>query len=330
MSKAQKVALGVLLIVALALPWFVSSYTLQILIQTITFAMLGLAFASTLRVGLPRFDIAAWWAVGAYTTALLMKKTDMSFWLTLPIGGLTAVIVGFLIFMIAIPRGMMVFLLFGMVTAMAIQQLFGSVDFFGGWGGPGLVPRPTIFSHRLIGKQELYYLGLFFLTLNIAVNSLLLNSKIGRAWNAIGSSLKLANSIGVDVVRYRMANVLIGNFFLAIAGSFFAAYSPTVMPSTFSFGSSIYVMMYVIVGGLFHSLAGPIVGALVITFIPEYLRMAKEYEPIITSGFIILIIIFMPMGILGLIDQRVKPWLMGKGRFGLKAEPKTPRAKAAV
>ena len=315
MSKAQKVALAALLIVALALPWFVSSYTLQILIQTITFSMLGLAFASALKVGLPRFDIAAWWAVGAYTTALLMKKTDMSYWLTLPIGGVAAMLVGWLIFTIAIPRGMMVFLLFGMVTAMAIQQFFGSIGFFGGWGGPGLVPRPTIFSHRFVSKTELYYLGLVFLVLNICVNYRFFNSKIGRAWNAIGSSLRLADSIGVDVVGYRMANVLLGNFFLAIAGSYFAAYSPTVMPATFSFGSSIYVMMYVIVGGLFHSLAGPIVGALVITFIPEYLRMAKEYEPIITSAAIIVIIIFMPLGVLGLFDGRVKPWLMRMGHM---------------
>ncbi len=328
MTKAKKAGLGILIIVSVVLPWLVSSYTLQILIQTITFSMLGLAFASTLRVGLPRFDIAAWWAVGAYATALLMKKADVSYWLTLPIGGLIAVVVGLLIFMIAIPRGMMVFLLFGMVTAMAIQQLLGSVAFFGGWGGPGLIPRPTIGSYRLIAKRDLYYLGLSFLTLNIVVNYLLFNSKIGRAWNAIGSGMRLASSVGVDVVRYRMANVLVGNFFLAIAGSFFVAYSPTVMPATFSFGSSINVMMYVIVGGLFHGLAGPVIGALVVSFIPEYLRMAKEYEPIITSAAMILIIIFMPMGILGLIDRRLGPRLKRKERWRLRTSPNSGGGEA--
>ncbi len=307
MSKARKTALGILLILALALPWLVSSYTLQILIQTMTYSMLGLAFASTLKVGLPRFDIAAWYAVGAYTTSLLMKKADMSFWLTIPIGASIAVCLGFLVFLIAIPRGMMVFLLFGMVTAMAIQQVFGSVAALGGWGGPGLIPRPTIGSFRIIHKPELYYMGLLFLILNVVVYQMLFSSKIGRAWNAIGSSMRLASSVGVNVVRYRMVNVLIGNFFLALAGSYFAACSPTVMPATFSFGASIFVMMYVIVGGIFNSLAGPIVGAIIVTFIPEYLRVAKEYEPIITSAFIILIIIFMPMGLLGLVEQRFLP-----------------------
>jgi branched-chain amino acid transport system permease protein len=310
MSKVTKVALGVLILLLIALPRWVNPYVLQILILTITYSMLGLAFALTLRVGLPRFDIAAWWAVGAYATALLMKKAGMSFWLTLPIGGLIAVLLGYLVFIIAIPRGMIVFLMFGMVTAMAMQQLFGSISFFGGWGGTGIVPRPTIGSFTFIRKPELYYLGLFFLALTLMVYYLLYNSKIGRAWNAIGSSLKLAGSVGVDVVKYRMANVLIGNFFLAIAGSYYIAYSLTAVPQTFSFNNSIFVMTYVVVGGLAHTLSGPIIGSLIITFIPEYLRVAKEYEPIITSAAIILMIIFMPMGILGLIDQRVKPWVI--------------------
>ncbi len=155
----------------------------------------------------------------------------------------------------------------------------------------------------------------------------LYNSKIGRAWNAIGSSLKLASSLGIDVVRYRIANVLISNFFAAIAGSYFTACMLVAVPTAFSFGNSVYVMMYAVVGGLAHTIAGPIVGSLIITFIPEYLRLAKEWEPVVTAIAIILIIIFMPMGVLGLVDRmRGKPspgnrrWLQIKRRA--KVEPK--------
>jgi len=309
MSKLPRIGWALLIAVVISLPWLINPYVLQIFILTITYAMLGLAFALSLRVGLPRFDIAAWWGVGAYTTAMLMQKAHMSFWLTLPIGGLIAVALGALIFAIAIPRGMIVFLMFGMVTAMAIQQIFGSVDYFGGWGGTGVVPQPAIGSFAFASKPELYYLGLILLGVNLAAYHALYNSRIGRAWSAVGSSLKLANSVGINVVRYRMANVLIGNFFLAVAGSYFVAYSLVAVPDTFGFQNSIFVMMYAVVGGLFHSLAGPIIGALIVTLIPEYLRMAKEYEPIITAIAMILIIVFLPMGILGLIDSRIKPWL---------------------
>jgi len=310
MSKLVKFALGVLVLLLLILPWWMNPYMLQIIILTITYAMLGLAFMLSMKVGLLRFDIAGWWGVGAYTTAMLMKKTAMSFWFTLPIGGLISVILGWLVFVIAIPRGMMVFFLFGMIASMALYQVFGSVQFFGGWGGTGVVPPPSIGSFEFVSKQSLYYMGLFFLAVTLVVYYLLYKSKIGRAWDAVGSSLKLASSVGVNVVRYRMANVLIGNFFIAVTGSYYVAYSLVAVPDTFSFHKSVFTMMYAVVGGLAHSLIGPIIGSIVVTFIPEYLRIAKEYEPIITSTAIILIIIFMPMGILGLINQRVKTWLV--------------------
>jgi branched-chain amino acid transport system permease protein len=317
MSKAAKVSLAVLIALLLGLPWLVNPYVLQVLVLTIAYSMLGLAFAFTMRVGLPRFDIAAWWGVGAYTTAMLMLKAGTSFWLTLPIGGVIAMLLGWLIFTVVVPRGMMVFLLAGMVLTMAAQQIFASVPFFGGWGGTDVIPLPTLGSITLADKKAVYFLGLVFLGVNLLVYRALFASKIGRAWTAIGSSLGLAGSVGVNVVRYRVANVLIGNFFIAIAGSYLVASTLVAIPTMFTFVNSINVMMYVIVGGIAHSLAGPIIGALVVTFIPEYLRMAKEYEPIVTSAAIILIIIFVPGGILGILEKRVKPWFsdrIGGGR----------------
>ena len=310
MSRITKIAIAIALLLVLALPWLINPYVLQILIFTITYSMLGLAFAFTLRVGLPRFDIAAWWGVGAYTTAMLMLKAGFSFWLTLPIGGLIAMLLGWVVFVIAVPRGMMVFLMFGMVVAMAMQQLFGSIDYFGGWGGTGTVPEPTLGSFTFVNKPELYYMGLFFLGVNLLAYWALYNSKIGRAWSAIGSSLKLASSVGVNVVRYRMANILIGNFFLALAWAYYVAFSRIAVPDAFGFHNSIFVMMYAVVGGLFHGLLGPILGALIVTFIPEYLRLAKEYEPIITAIAMILIILFLPMGVLGLYDSRIRAWFV--------------------
>lgn len=291
----------------LVLPWLLNPYNLQTVITTMTYAMLGMALMLSMKVGLLRFDIAGWWGVGAYATALLMKKGGLSFWMSVPIGGLIAVLLGWLVFVTAMRRGMMVFFLFGMIASMALYQVFGSVLFLGGWGGTGVVPRPSIGSFEFVSKQSLYYLGVFFLALTTVVYHLLYTSRIGRAWNAIGSSVKLANSVGIDVVRYRMANVLIGNFFIAMAGSYCVAYSLVAVPNTFSFHNSVFTMMYAIVGGLSHALAGPMIGAAIVTLIPEYLRVTKQYETIITSVAIILIIIFMPKGVLGAFDTWIRP-----------------------
>ena len=314
MSKPMKILLGVVVILLIVFPTFSNAYTVQVLITTITYSMLGLAFAFSMRVGLPRMDIAAWWGVGGYTTAILMKE-GMSFWLTALIGGLIAVIIGGLVFSIAIPRGMMAFFIFCMVLSMAFYQMYGTVKFFGSWSGIVNVPVPTIGSFQFVSKQSLYYMGLFFLAVNGVVYYLLYNSKIGRAWNAIGSSLKLARSLGVDVVKYRMANVLIGNFFIAVAGSYFVGYYRAAFPAIFSFQAGLNVMVYLIIGGFFYSLSGPIIGALIATFVTEYLPIPVDYKLIITSAIVILILIFLPSGVLGWVDQKVRPWLFSQKWF---------------
>lgn len=313
MLKSNRIWVGLVLILALILPLFVGAYRLQIFIFTITYSMLALAFRQSWKVGLPRFDVAAWWGVGAYTTALLMIKVNMSFWLTIPIAAIVSVILGYIVFSISVRRGMMVFMMFGMVFALALQQIFGTVDFFGGWGGTEPIPPITIGSYTVNSKMAIYYFGLGFLIFNLVVYYLLYKSRIGRAWDAVGSGLRLANSLGVDVVRYRVANVLVGNAFLALAGSFSVMYQAMVVPSSYGFSRSIYVIIYVLLGGFAFPLAGPIVGAVVLTVLSEALRPAEEYEAIITGVLTILIIMFAPQGILGVLSSRVKP-LFGRWR----------------
>jgi branched-chain amino acid transport system permease protein len=253
-------------------------------------------------------DVAAWWGVGGYTTAILMKE-GVPFWITPIIGGLIAVIVGGIVFSIAIPRGMMAFFIFCMVLSMALYQIYGTVPLFGGWSGTVNVPPPAIGSFKFVSKQSLYYLGLVFLAINGVVYYFLYKSRIGRAWNAIGSSLGLARSLGIDVVRYRMANVLIGNFFIAVAGSFFVAYYRAAIPSVFSFNAGLNVMVYLIIGGMAYNLSGPIIGALIATFVPEYLRVESQYQIILSSAIVVIILMFLPQGLLGWLDHSARPWL---------------------
>jgi branched-chain amino acid transport system permease protein len=309
MSKTAKIALGILCLLLIAFPLIAGAYTVQVAITTITYSMLGLAFALSMRVGLPRMDVAAWWGVGGYTTAMLMKA-GWSFWATVPVGGIIAVIIGLIVFSIAIPRGMMAFFIFCMVLSMAFYQIYGTVSFFGGWSGIVSVPTATIGSFEFTAKRDIYYLGLFFLAITLIVYYLLYNSKIGRAWNAIGSSLRLARSLGIDVVKYRMVNVLIGNFFIAVAGSFFITYYRAAVPAIFSFNAGLVVMVYLIVGGFTYSLSGPILGALIATFIPEYFKVDSQYQAIVTAAIVILILMFMPSGVIGVIDQKIRPWVL--------------------
>jgi branched-chain amino acid transport system permease protein len=309
MSHAVKAALAVLVLLLIVFPFLVNPYVVQVAITTITYSMLGLAFAFSMRVGLPRIDIAAWWGIGGYTTALLINA-GMNFWLAALIVGIIAVILGWLAFSLVLPRGMLAFFIFCLLCLLIAPSLLPFLRFFPFLrGSEGIVPTPTIGSFAFINKPELYYMGLFFLALTLVVHYLLYNSKIGRAWNAISSNLKLARSVGVDVVKYRLVNVLIGNFFISLAGSYFVAHYRAAAPLMLSLQSGVLVLTYPFIGGLTHSLFGPILGAILVTFIPQYFTFAAEYQMMITSVMVILILIFLPQGILGWIDQKVKPWL---------------------
>jgi branched-chain amino acid transport system permease protein len=309
MTRITKVAVGVLCLILIVFPLLVNPYIVQIAITTITYSLLGLAFAFSMKAGLPRIDIAAWCSIGSFTTALLMNA-GMSFWLAALTGGLISMILGWLLFSVAIPRGILIFFIYCMMWMLlapnVIRFLF-MLPFLRGAGG--LIPPPTIGSYVIFVKRDLFYVGLFFLGLNLVVYHLLYNSKIGRAWDAINSSLKLARSVGVNVVRYRMSNILIGNFFISLAGSYLVAFNRVPIPLTFDIKAGVLIMAYPFIGGLTHSLTGPILGAAIITFIPEYFRVIEEYQLIVTTIIMMLIIMFLPKGILGWLDQRVKPWL---------------------
>ena len=114
--------------------------------------------------------------------------------------------------------------------------------------------------------------------MTIAVYLAFYHSRIGRAWDAITSSPRLAGSVGVDVVRYRMVNILVGSFFIAAAGSFYVIHYHAAIPSVFSFTAGVNTIAYLFIGGFTHSLAGPILGAFIVTFIPEYLQFAQTLQ----------------------------------------------------
>jgi branched-chain amino acid transport system permease protein len=326
MTRITKVALGVLCLILIVFPLLVNPYVTQIAITTITYSLLGLAFAFSVRAGLPRIDIAAWCSIGSFTTALLMNA-GMSFWLAALTGGLISMILGWLLFSVAIPRGILIFFIYCMMWMLLAPNVIRFVfmlPFLRGAGG--VIPSPTIGSYVIFIKRDLFYVGLFFLGLNLVVYHLLFNSKIGRAWDAISSSLKLARSVGVNVVRYRMANILIGNFFISLAGSYFVAFNRAAIPLNFNLQSGVLVMAYPFIGGLTHSLAGPILGAAIAIFFPEYFRVTEEYQLIVTTVIMMAIIMFLPKGILGWLDQKAKPWFRRSpwyvrlSKWGIKEE----------
>jgi branched-chain amino acid transport system permease protein len=304
----KKSAVVLTMVFFLILPLFVRNpYILHLIIMAFVYSVLALGFSMMWKNRLIMAGQAGFWAVGAYTSALLALKLNAPFWLALPASGVASGLFALFIFSLALRGGPLLFFGMSLVSGFIVMEVLGAVSFFGGWEGLMGIPNPRMGSFVFFSKASLYYIILFILLLNVAVFTALYNSRIGRAWTAIGSSPRLAEVQGVNVYRYRLASAVIGCFFVGIAGSFYAHYQNLLMPNTFSFQTSINVQMYALIGGLNYYIAGPILGAFVMVFLPEVLRSGQEYQPILFGVLLILIIVFLPGGLLSI--RRRSTWL---------------------
>ena len=261
MRKKSLIACALILLVLLPLV-VQNPYILHLVIYTCMYSVLGMSFSMMWKNRLITAGTAGFWAVGGYTSALLVTKLAVPFWLAMPAGGVASALFALFIFSIALRGGPLVFFSVSLVSAFIVMEVLGTVSFFGGWEGLLDIPGPRIGPYLFFTKTSFYYMVLAILVLNIAAFHALYTSRIGRAWTAIGSSTRLAEVQGVNVYRYRLAASVIGCFWAGIIGSFYAHYQNLLIPTTFSFLCSIYVQMYALIGGLNYIIAGPIVGSL--------------------------------------------------------------------
>ena len=123
---------------------------------------------------------------------------------------------------------------------------------------------------------------------------------IGRALTVIGLNSQLAESLGINVFRYRLIAFVIACTIAGLVGSFYAHYVGVLKPDNFSIFKTVYVQIYAILGGIGYAFMGPLVGSLILVFFPEYMRFSTEYEPIISGILVIILVVFLPSGILSL------------------------------
>jgi branched-chain amino acid transport system permease protein len=315
--RKSVVALFVALL--LVLPLMIRAvYHQHVLITVVMNALLAMTFILTLRTGLINVSMAGFWGIGAYATALLETKADISFWLALPISTVGTLILAVLLGLVVVRFSGFGFVILTLVIASIVPVFFGTFAYFGRYVGIINIPRPDAIplpggGHiEFVTKLPYYYLLLCIAFVCVLVLRAFYVSTFGRAWRAIGLSSQLAQSVAINPFRYRLVAWTLGSTIAGAVGSFYAAYSQSVVPGTFGPFKSIYIQIYGILGGMGFVLMGPIVGALLLTLIPELLRFLKGNEPIFTGALIILIVIFLPQGLLGLgASLRESPTISG-------------------
>jgi branched-chain amino acid transport system permease protein len=284
-------------------------YFIHLLIMAALNGVLAMTFVFLLRTGLISIAIAAFWGIGAYASAVLAVRLHVPFWAALPLStiitGVTAFVVGYVL----VRRAGFSFVIQTLVFSFVIVLVFGNLELFGKYAGifniphPESIPVPFVGSIEFVSKTSYYYLMLFLVLIVTLAFRAFYAAWSGRACRAIDLSPRLAESLGVNLFRYRLLAFVVASSAAGLMGSFFAHYYGSLAPSTFDAVKTINIQVYAILGGIGSAILGPLVGSFLMTIVPEVLRVTKEVEPIFTGLLVILLAMFLPGGLLGLFQS---------------------------
>ena len=306
-------------VLALLLPYLVSGYGLSVAVTVVTFAILGLGLNVVVGyAGLLDLGYAAFFAIGAYTSSLLQLKLKMPFWETLPLALLAAAISGFVIgyptLRLRSDYLAIVTLGFGEIVRITATNL--SVT--GGPNGLYGIPPARVFGRPVVSPHSLYYLGLFFLLIAIVVTTLLSRSRLGRAWRSLREDETAAEAIGVPAIKVKLLAYVMGAMIGALAGMFFSTRFGTVDPTSFTYFTSVMILIVVIVGGM-GSIPGMLLGAVVVIVLPEILRPISNYRLLIFALALVVLMLVRPQGL----------WPVSRTRRGTFTAPPAGAEEAA-
>ena len=289
-------------VAAVTAPWWVANpYHLHVLIMAGVFTILALSLNLLLGyTGQLSLGHAAFFGIGAYTSALLsLPPLQWSFWLALPAAALASGLAGWAIGRLALELRGAYFVLVTISFAGVISLV--SINWMeltnGPLGLPG-VPPPSLGPWTLRTKSAYWYLVLATAALAYFVCHRLVGSRIGRAFVALRENEPLAESVGIDGTRYLVLAAVISAAMAGVGGSLYAHYTRFVSPEVFLFSYTVTMVIMVIAGGQ-GTLAGPVVGALLFTALPEALReaMAWQWQMLAYGVILIVCVFFLPRGI---------------------------------
>lgn len=297
-KKKLLIISGILLMV---LPFILqSSYLQHVAIMMGIFIVL----ASSLNLiigftGMFSLAHAAFYGIGAYTSALLAINLDLPFWITMPAAGIMAGLFGALIGLatLRLRETFLVFgtLAFGEIVRIIIMNWISLTR--GPMGIPG-IPVPRIFGFPLRNYVYYYYLVLVFTVVSVILISRIYNSKVGRAFVAIREDEIGASTMGVYIFKYKVLAFTIGCTFAGLAGAFYAHFVRFISADQFGASESFAILTMVALGGT-GSIAGPVVGAAILLLFPEVFRFLAEYRMVVYGLTLILVMMFKPEGIAG-------------------------------
>jgi branched-chain amino acid transport system permease protein len=286
--------LGVLILLPLAIGQ--SRYLLSVLMNCAGLSLV--AFGVWIVFSIGRIDIcqAGFALIGGYTTAIVLSRYGLGFWLALPLSALAAGAIGAVIgsFILKL-RGIYFSMLTICITEAIRLAFLNGGDFTQGSKGITGLAQPFAGDSPL----PMYYLAVGLLALGLLVTWRVHYTRLGRIFRAMRLNEDLAESFGTNVWRYRVMAFAIACALGGLGGSYFAVFTQSIYPQSFTVEHSIYFMLFCFLGGL-EFVSGAMIGAFALTILFELLSQFQQYQTLIYGVLMIAVILLMPNGLMAL------------------------------
>ncbi len=286
-------------------PYFLGVLTTASVLSVISAGVWLTFFIGRINIGQGAFAL-----IGGFASAIMITKLGFSFWIAMPLAGVFAAVVAILIGWPLLRLRGVYFAMLSLSlteTARLTMQEFDSIT--GGAKGIGNIPLPgaiELFGLTLVPDFAtinkhlgFYFLGAILLILTFAAMYRIVNSRMGWLFRSLQQNEELAFSIGVHNAKPRVIAFAISSFLGGIGGAFFVAVQQSVYPASFTINDSVYFMLYTFLGGLGY-VFGPIVGTFILFLSFEMLQGLNQYQPLIYSIIMIVMMIWLPNGLLSI------------------------------
>jgi branched-chain amino acid transport system permease protein len=306
-SRWSRPAGVVLLAAAVALPAVASNYIVDVGLTIATYCILGLGLNIVVGyAGLLDLGYAAFFAIGAYTTALLETLLHFSFWETLPFSlafaGASGIVIGYPTLRLRSDYLAIVTLGFGEITRIVATNL----RITGGPNGIYGIDSPSLFGYEISSPRAVYELGIAFFVLVLVFAIRLGQSRLGRAWTSIREDEDAAEAVGVPTLRVKLLAYVMGALIGGFGGSLFAARFGTIDPTGFTYLQSVTILIVVVLGGR-GSVPGVILGAVIVAGLPEMLRFLNLWRIFAFAIGLVILMLLRPQGLWPAPLRRVAP-----------------------
>lgn len=307
MSPSSRLGLIIVFfIIFLLLPPLVPRFFIYILSLIYVTALLAMSLNLVVgHGGMFQFHHAVFYGIGAYTLALILTKTTWPFWLGFVAGPIVATLVGLIIgwFCVRLTR-----LYFGMLQISLGSLIWAIVyrwyKFTGGDDGIHGIPLPPFLS----SLNKSYYFILLILGFSLILLYLILKSPFGRTLQAIRDNPQRCEAVGINVRRHQLLAILIATFFAGVAGVLFVVLERSVFPDLLFWVLSLEIFIMCLLGGWF-TFAGPMVGAALTVALRTFVGKYTEYWTMILGIILILLIFFLPEGVMGYFVTKGQRWV---------------------